>query len=118
MNCYNNFDNYIYRSQGKKLSKQFLIYKKRKAGRDSMLTWDLQNFVRNDKRLDFFDSVHLKHFPAKSWISHPLFSKNRRVMIIEVGEYCGDLCGYGVTIVYDFKKGQWIRRQKLIEWVS
>lgn len=58
--CYQNYDNYVYRDVGEDLADEFMI-DLRFSESDSTFKWNLNDFIRNDKRLDFFDSVRLKY---------------------------------------------------------
>src|SRR5260221_5922761 len=50
--------------------------------------------------------------------SRPLFTKDRQSFIIQFGNYCGDLCGYGCTYVYKKEKNKWHVWRKVYCWVS
>jgi len=64
------------------------------------------------------DMVTMVLSEQKSWITRPLFSKDRTLMIVEYGDVCGMLCGYGITILFEFKNGKWSKKEVLAEWVS
>jgi len=121
IHCYPDFDNYVYREVGDSISSQFLI-SYQEVSRDT-LTWSFSRLVVNEEKnsndsLDIDEFLTSLYEGAGSWISLPVFNKNYDLMIVEYGDICGMLCGYGVTILYEFKNGKWNKKKVLAEWVS
>ena len=50
-------------------------------------------------------------------ISKPLFNESYDLAIIRFEEICGPLCGGGVIILYEFKKGKWSKKKILDNWI-
>jgi hypothetical protein len=52
-------------------------------------------------------------------LSSPLFSRNSKIVIIEIREVCaGGLCGSGQTWLLQRQQGRWRKARLLSEWVS
>ena len=50
-------------------------------------------------------------------ISKPLFNESYDLAIIRFEEICGPLCGGGVIILYESKKGKWSKKKILDNWI-
>lgn len=51
-------------------------------------------------------------------LSKPLFSVDRKKLIIQLGYHCGALCGGGETSIFVWNGKQWIKVKELEHWVS
>lgn len=121
IHCYPDFDNYVFRYVGDSISNEFRI-SNQEVSRDTF-TWSFSRLVVDDNNdsndsLDIDELLTSLYEGAGSWISLPVFNKNCDLMIVEYGHICGMLCGYGVTILYEFKNGKWNKKKILAEWVS
>ena len=103
------------------LRKEFEVFQEKWTEED--MTWVITelNISREEEEEDSFDiqteiarRVDKKH----SWITRPLFSEDRTLMIVEYGNVCGMLCGHGITILYEFVDGKWVKKEVLQDWVS
>ncbi len=74
---------------------------------------------REDWDFDIYDYLKEK-YNARSFISisTPLFSSNHKLIIVDVCQFCGNLCGSGVVYVFKQINGKWHVLYYNSEWIS
>ena len=65
-----------------------------------------------------WDKFHKKYGKGFYRISRPIFSKDKSVIIISEGFYCGGLCGSGGIYIYKKINGKWEMEEMYSLWVS
>lgn len=70
-----------------------------------------------ENRHKFWSNL-LKECGGYCSISMPLFSTNRKIVIIRLSHSCGGLCGYGAQYIYKNINGKWKCIAVWDEWVS
>jgi hypothetical protein len=82
---------------------------------------DTLSKFQNDKRgkHNFWDNYSKKYGNKGFYtIGLPLFSYDKKTVIITIGFHCGGLCGGGSTEIYKKVNGKWISISTLESWVS
>src|SRR5690606_27600124 len=52
------------------------------------------------------------------FIGKPIFNETFDLAYVEIGSYCGNLCGGGETRIYEYVNGKWVEKKSLSSWVS
>lgn len=92
------------------LNQKLLKYKK-VIEYDTTMTAREKSKIYWDKMLDKYRCI--------GSINTPLFNLKKDMAIIEIGYYCGSLCGEGGTYVYKLNKnGKWELYLTIEKWVS
>ncbi len=65
------------------------------------------NLLENANRVSYGKIIREK-YGNMSWISLPLFSKNKELAIVNYDYNCGSLCGHSRTSMYKKQNGKWI----------
>lgn len=73
--------------------------------------------VNNEVRSSYWENLH-KRYGSVCFIRMPLFSRDFKTAIVDIGIHCGTLCGEGGRYVYKKKEGKWVLIATINEWVS
>ena len=49
-------------------------------------------------------------------ISMPLFYDNHSKAVVQIGFYCGNLCGGGEVYIFHFDNGKWMQYKSILSW--
>ncbi|WP_136669320.1 hypothetical protein [Flavobacterium sp. H122] len=80
----------------------------------------LSKFQNNKSRKHSFWDNYTKKYGNKGFYTMglPLFSLDKKTVIITSGFHCGGLCGVGTTEIYKKVNGKWTSISTLESWVS
>ena len=93
------------------LNQRFLKHKR-------VVEFDTTMLATKEKSRAYWDKLLEKHHCIGS-ISIPLFNLEKNMAIVEVGYYCGILCGEGGTYIYKLNRsGNWELYLTIEEWIS
>lgn len=71
-----------------------------------------------DGRTDFNNWLDANCENEFCFIGKPIFNETFDLAYVEIGSYCGSLCGGGETRIYEFVNGKWLEKKSLSSWVS
>lgn len=70
---------------------------------------------RKPKLSPFQNRKNIKDFIE---VSLPVFSRNKKIAILQVNRSCGMECGEGILLIIQYKNGKWERLCHVTLWVS
>ena len=80
----------------------------------------LRAFHERGKNVNGFWELYRESFGRSGFcsVSMPLFSKDKKTVIVKIAMLCGNLCGTGQTNIYKLKNGKWLIIKTIDEWIS
>ena len=83
-----------------------------------MIPTDTLNYYFNDNTRDGWKNFHKRYGSGFISCSFPIFDKERNMCIVQLGLYCGPLCGGGEIVLFQKRNKKWILAKIYSDWTS